>query len=432
MSAASGGEAHEVPVPRVSVVLVNYREAEHTIACLRALRSDLDYSANRLQLICVDNASGDGSVPRIKRAVPGVQIIESAVNTGFAGGCNLGAQHATGDVLAFLNNDARPHPGWVRAAVLALRADPTVGVIASKVLDWDGEKIDFVDAGLTWFGMGYSRGAGTPDDPSHDIARDTLFATGAAMFVRAGVFRELEGFDERFFMFYEDVDFGWRANLRGWRVRFVPESIAYHRHHASMSQVDGADGARETYLLERNALAALYKNFSDETLARALPAALALTVRRATARGELDPRQLDITPRTGDEPATVEMPRTALAGMLAIDQLVDMLPALADSRAQIQSSRTRTDADLRPLMRKAIEPAYPLPGYLAAHQILLDVFGIDEIFGRPRKVLIVTGDAITDQMAGPAIRAWHTAEVLAVEHDVRLVTVNPRCEPPES
>jgi glycosyltransferase involved in cell wall biosynthesis len=304
--------------------------------------------------------------------------------------------------------------------------------VASKVLDWSGERVDYVDAGLTWFGMGYKPDAGRPvaelSADRHQAPRDVLFATGAAMFVRADVFAEIGGFDERFFMFYEDVDLGWRLNLRGWRVRYEPTSIAYHRHHASMSKADGADNAREFYLLERNALAALYKNVSDETLAVALPAALALAIRRATARGDVDPTQLEITKRTGDEPTHVSIPRTTLAGVLAIDQFVEMLGSLAESRKVEQAARVRTDADLLPLLRKAIEPAYPLPRYLAAHDLLVEVFGIEEAFGRPRKVLVVTGDAITARMAGPAIRAWHMAEVLSGEHDVRLVSVNPSGE----
>jgi GT2 family glycosyltransferase len=416
--------------PRVSVVIVNYRGAEHTITCLRALREELDYPAEQLELICVDNGSGDDSVTRIRAAVPDAKVIDAGANLGFAGGCNLGAKSATGAVLALLNNDARPDRNWARAAVAVLRADPTVAAVASKVLDWDGERVDFVDAGLTWFGMGYKRHAGTPIErlrqEDHLVARDVLFATGSAMFVRAEVFAELGGFDERFFMFYEDVDLGWRLNLRGWRVRYEPTSIAYHRHHASMSDVDGEDQARELYLLERNALASLYKNLSDETLAKVLPAALALAVRRATARGDIDPTQLEITRRTGaPEPTEVSIPRTALAGMLAIDQFVELLPQLATSRAVEQAARIRTDADLVSLMRKAIEPAYPLPRYLAAHEILLNAFDIEAVFGRPRKVLVLTGDAIAERMAGPAIRAWHIADVLSGEHQVRLVTFNP-------
>ncbi|HEU5475842.1 MAG TPA: glycosyltransferase [Actinophytocola sp.] len=421
-------------LPTVSVIVVNYRGAEDTATCLRALRDELDYPAEALQIICVDNASGDGGAERL-RVIDGVELIEAPRNLGFAGGCNLGARHATGSVLAFLNNDARPHPDWVRAAVAVLRDEPTVAAVASKVLDWSGDTIDFVDGGLTWFGMGYKRHAGQPADTAQDEPRDVLFATGSAMLVRAGVFAELGGFDERFFMFYEDVDLGWRLNLRGWRVRYEPRSLAYHRHHASMSTVDSADQARELYLLERNALAALYKNFSDQTLAAVLPAALALTVRRATARGGLDPTQLEIVNRPthgAAEPATVPVPRTTLAGVLAIDQFVELLPALAAARATEQAARVRSDADLIPLMRKAMEPAYPLPRYLAAHDVLVEVFGIDEVFGARRRILVVTGDAIGERMAGPAIRAWNMADVLSAEHEVRLVTVNPTCTPPDS
>jgi GT2 family glycosyltransferase/glycosyltransferase involved in cell wall biosynthesis len=415
------------------VIVINYRGAADTVTCLRALRDELDYPADRLQVVCVENGSGDDSARRIRAEVPGVTLVESPTNLGFAGGCNLGASHATGEVLALLNNDARPDRNWVRAAVDVLRADPTVAAVASKVLDWAGERVDFVDAGLTWFGMGYKPDAGRElaelselDGARHDAARDVLFGTGSAMFVRAEVFRAVGGFDDRFFMFYEDVDLGWRLNLRGWRVRYQPTSIAYHRHHASMSTVDGADQARELFLLERNALATLYKNLSDETLAKALPAALALAVRRATARGDIDATQLEIGRRgEGPAPTEVTIPRTTLAGVLAIDRFVDMLGALAPARAVEQAARVRTDADLVPLMRKAIEPAYPLPRYLAAHDLLVDVFGIEEVFGRPRKVLVITGDAITARMAGPAIRAWHMAQVLAGEHDVRLVSVNP-------
>ncbi|SFK22376.1 Glycosyltransferase, GT2 family [Amycolatopsis sacchari] len=420
------------PLPLVSVIVVNYRGADDTITCLRALREDLDYP--RLEVICVDNASGGDDVARLK-AVPGIKLVESSENLGFAGGCNLGARHAQGSVLAFLNNDARPDRNWVRAAVATLTAEPTVAAVASKVLDWDGTGTDFVDAGLTWFGMGYKRHAGSPlaDLPSgeHEAAKDVLFATGSAMFVRASVFTELGGFDERFFMFYEDVDLGWRLNLRGWRVRYVPESLAYHRHHATMSEVDAPDTGRETFLLERNALAALYKNVSDETLAKVLPAALALAVRRATARGELDATQLDLAKGVKPVDTTpVEVPRTTLAGVLAIDQFVELLPSLAESRKAEQAARVRTDADLIPLLRKALEPAYPLPRYLAAHEILVEAFGIESVFGQRRKILVLTGDAITERMAGPAIRAWNIASALAPEHDVRLVTVNPVAAPP--
>ncbi|WP_092597118.1 glycosyltransferase [Actinopolyspora xinjiangensis] len=409
-------------LPTVSVITVNYHGTDSTITCLRALR-ELDYPPDRLELVCVDNESSAESAERLG-ALDGVKLLTSEENLGFAGGCNLGARAARGDVLAFLNNDAVPDARWLRAAVAVLRAEPTVGAVAGKVLDWQGSRIDFVDGGLTWFGMGYKRHAGELDDGSHDGARDVLFGTGSSLFVRAEVFEALAGFDERFFMFYEDVDLGWRLNLRGWRVRYEPRSVAYHRHHESMATVGSA---REHYLLERNALAALYKNASERTLARALPAALALTVRRSTARGEVDPHQLELDrrpadPREDEAPATVD--RQALAGMLAIDRFVESLPEFKRARETEQRLRVRSDADLVPLMRRAMEPAYPLPRYLAAHEALVDAFELEDVFGGSRRIAVITGDAITERMAGPAIRAWHTAEVLSVEHEVRLISVN--------
>lgn len=425
----------ERALPTVSVIVVNYRGAEDTVTCLRALRDELDWPADRLELICVDNASGDGSADQIATAVPQARLIRSEANTGFAGGCNLGAATATGSVVGFLNSDARPHPGWVRAAVEVLRTEPAVAAVASKVLDWDGARIDFVDAALTWYGMGYKPQAGQPDEGTHETPRDVLFGTGAALLVRKSVFDQLGGFDERFFMFYEDVDLGWRLNLRGYRVRYEPRSIAYHRHHASLR---GADPARELYLLERNALATLYKNVSDETLGAVLAAALALVVRRATARGECDPTELELTRRTRDDEskgddqdaAPITVPRATMAGVYAIDRFVELLPALAASRRTEQAARVRTDADLLPLMRNALEPLVPHAPYLRAHQVLVDVFGIPGRFETRRRILVLTHDAVSERMAGPAIRAWNMAEVLAAEHDVRLICLNPHCIPP--
>jgi len=405
----------------VSVILVNYRGADDTITCLRAF-DEVDWPAERLELIVVENDSKDGSAERIRAAVPHARVIEAGSNSGFAGGCNLGVAHATGEYVAFINNDARPHRDWIAAAVRAFEAEPDVASVASKVLDWDGKLIDYVDGALTWYGMGYKRETERPDEGQWDSPKDVLFGTGSAMFVRAEVYREVDGFDERFFMFYEDVDLGWRLNLLGHRVRYVPGSVAYHKHHASIAKFGAF---RETYLLERNALMAMVKNYDDETLAAALPAAMALSVRRSLARGKVDATSLDLQRSPGgDDVGTLELPKIALTGTYAIDHLVANLPSLLETRRDLQARRRRSDRDLFPLFREPIEPALGIPSYLEAHDALVAGFGLEELFRARHRILVVTGEPLLDVMAGPAIRAWEIAKALAPHHDVLLLSTS--------
>lgn len=401
----------------VSVILVNFRGADDTITCIRSLRQ-LDWPADRLEIVCVENASGDDSAARIAAADPGVLLVESAENLGFAGGCNLGVRRSHGEFVAFLNNDARPDPAWIRAAIDAFNTSPSVGSVASKVLDWEGRKIDFVDSAVTWFGMGYKPFCEAPDTGHFDTPRDILFGTGAAMFVRADLFEHVGGFDDRYFMFYEDVDLGWRLNLLGWKVRYEPRSLAFHKHHASMNKFGSF---RETYLLERNALFTMYKNLDDGSLARYLPGALLLAVRRAVARGELDATELDIR-RPGDD-AIPDRPvgKQTLAGIYAIDQFVEHITSLTETRHQLQQRRRVSDTELRPLFGKLMEPAYPLPTYLEAHEELVAAFGISAA-ARKKRIIIITGEPVSKVMAGPAIRSWNMAQYLSQEHEVRLLT----------
>lgn len=408
----------------VSVVLVNYKGAADTLTCLRGL-AQLDWPADRLEVVVVDNDSGDGSAEAIRAALPEIAgldatVVESGGNLGFAGGCNLGVAHASGEYVAFLNNDARADARWVRAAVEVFEAEPDVASVASKVLDWDGALVDYVDGSLTWFGMGYKREVEKPDQGAWDTPKDVLFGTGAAMFVRTDVYREVGGFDERFFMFYEDVDLGWRLNLLGYRVRYVPGSLAFHKHHQTMNKFGSY---RESYLLERNALLSMVKNYDDASLARTLPAAMALAVRRSVARTDLDATMLDLQRSPGgDDVQDVTVPKMALTGPLAIDYLVEQLDSVWATRRELQARRRVSDRDLFPLFREALEPAYGQSSYLAAHDVLVQAFGIAEHVTARHRVLVVTGEPLGDRLAGPAIRAWEMARALSTEHEVRLVS----------
>lgn len=403
----------------VSVVIVNYRGAEDTIECLASLRT-LDWPSDRLQIVVIDNASGDDSVERIRAAAPGVTLVASRENTGFAGGCNLGVAYSTGEYVAFINSDARPHPAWLTEAVNALQTQPNVGCVASKVLDWDGQRIDYVGGNINFVGQGYKLEAGDTDDGRYDIPRRVLFPTGSAMVVRTQLYRRLGGFDEQYFMFFEDVDFGWRMNLHGYDVRFVPTSLVFHHHHAAIKKFGSY---REHYLLARNALLTIYKNFSDETLAKVLAPALLLAVHGGVLLGEADPSVLDLQRSPGgdrDREATVD--KLALTGSYAVDYLARELPELTEQRRGVQASRIRSDEAMAPLFGDLLQGTSPATGYHRAWVNTIKAFGLDDGVLRRRRVAVITADTVSKRMAGPAIRAFHIADTLNHHFDVKLVS----------
>jgi GT2 family glycosyltransferase/glycosyltransferase involved in cell wall biosynthesis len=408
--------------PSVSVVVVNYRRAEDTIECVQGLQR-LDWSPELLEIIVVDNASGDQSVERIRGAAPTATVIASKENTGFAGGCNRGAAAAKGQYLAFINNDARPDPGWIAAAVAVLERDASVVCVASKVLDWEGDTLDFADAAASFYGHGFKTRVGDADD-GEDAERDVLFAHGAAMVIDAEVFRDAGRFDDRYFMFFEDVDLGWRLWLLGYRVRYVPASIVFHRQHASMSEVGLW---REHYLLERNALFTIYKNFNDHNLQKALPASLALAIRRGIALSDDDPHSLDLRRSASDDGAHQLAHKQTLAATFAVDAFVEELSALNAERTAIQARRRRPDNEILRLFRLPMHANIPDPYFLQGFDSAVEAFGIKEMFSERRRIVVATGDTLEPAMAGPAIRAWQIASALSREHDVQLVTDN-RCD----
>lgn len=403
----------------VSVVLVNFRGASDTIEAIANLEQ-MDWPSHRLEIIVVENASGDDSAERIRSAAPGVILVESATNSGFAGGCNAGVAASSGEFVALLNNDARPDSQWVRAAIERFSESPKIGAVASRVLDWEGILVDYIGSAMTWYGMGYKPDTAEAIPSTPDLPRDVLFGTGSAMFVRRSVYDELGGFDERYFMFFEDVDLGWRLNLRGWRFAYEPKSLAFHKHHASMREFGSH---KETYLLERNALFTLYKNVSADTLSEALPAAIALSIRRAVTRGKLDSSSFDLRKPGGDDETNIEMPKVTVSAMYAIDQFVERLPALRLARDEIQASRTVSDSSIWRLFGEADAPVYQDENYLRGYENIVTAFDVADSPIATR-VLIITGDPIGKKLAGPAIRAWNMAELLSRDNSVTLVTLS--------
>lgn len=251
----------------VSAIIVNYEGGEWLQRCLRSLYEQ----AVPLQVLVVDNGSSDGSAAVAAERFPGVEVVRPAENLGFAGGANAGARRARGEFLLFLNPDVELGRGCLGALLRAFD-DPRVGVC--------GPALRVLSSGVVEFGgtvdpLGYPMGL--------SVMRPPLFVPGCALATRTEIFDALGGFDDRFFLFVEDVDYCWRVLLAGWDVKVLGEAIAIHAGGASAPGGYPTEGGLRTTsmrvaLRERNTLATLLKCYGPRSLAIALPAYVAQTL----------------------------------------------------------------------------------------------------------------------------------------------------------
>jgi GT2 family glycosyltransferase len=405
--------------PRVSVVIVNFNGKAYLERCFASLCA-LDYPQDRLDLILIDNASTDGSVEYVRDQLPQVRIVVNDHNTGFSPAVNQGAELAKGDYLALLNNDAEADTRWLREAVAVLEMHDRIACVGSKILGEDRRSIDYAGGQMAFYGHGYARRNNEPDD-ERSVHCPTLFASGGAMVVRTDVFRQTGGFDSDYFAFFEDVDFGWRLWLLGHEVAYVPSSMVYHRHHGTIERFGYA---RERYLLERNALMTVFKNYGDETLASVLPAALILALSRGLQ--DLKPPLPDYRITDDASPmGDVTIPAVAGAHLAAIRDFALDLGRLRAKRKWVQASRVRPDRSVLRLFEETLRPNVAGKEYLQTFQSLIEIFDLPAKLHAPSRVLIITEDTISERMAGPAIRCWEMAKLLAREHEVTLASTQP-------
>jgi GT2 family glycosyltransferase len=422
-------------LPTVSVVVLNYNGLKHLESCFSSLLA-LDYPPDLIELILVDNASRDDSIPFTRKTFPSVRIVETGSNLGFAAGNNFGAERATGEYVAFLNNDTRVDPRWLTELVSAVLAGRGTGLVctASLVLNWAGEKIDFKTSGVNFHGFGFQPSYGKPYKPAEIAPRDILFACGGSMLIDRAIFLEIGGFDPDYFAFFEDVDLGWRLWLLGYRVTLTPSAITYHRHHGTA----GSMSAHRTYLLyERNALYTIYKNYEDAHVHKILSAALLLLGGRAIRfieAGGTSLADFDFSNPESDPSPDISIHRNAVAALLAANEFSDNLARTRVKRDWIQSRRKRSDRELFALFGQPgrvnwINHATDAP-YSAAHYALLTDFGIAALWDDlPKEVLLISPDVLPVgdiPATGSGIRAWALGKGLEAQgHHVHYTMPSP-------
>jgi GT2 family glycosyltransferase len=234
---------------RVAVIIVNWNRRELLRRCLESLQTQL---FSHFETVVVDNGSTDGSLELSDDArFRGVRWLRNPVNRGFCCAVNQAVRESQGTYVALLNNDAEADPGWLAALVSALDADPAAGMAASKILAYeDRSVIDKAGHLIYWDGQNRGRGSGERDQGQYDTGVEVAWPDGCAALYRREVFDQIGGFDEDFFAYADDAEFGLRARIAGWGCVYVPAAVVCHRTGSTL----GRYSSRRLFLIERNRL----------------------------------------------------------------------------------------------------------------------------------------------------------------------------------
>jgi len=229
--------------PRVSIALLNWNNAEETLGCLASLR-DVRYP--NFDIVIVDNGSQDDSIARLdefqkNNPALSIRVLRNNENLGFSGGCNTAIEWALkegGEYLLLLNNDTEVDPLFLDELIKASSLSPRTGILVPSIFF-------YYEPNLLWFGgdtnvawskmnKGITSSLFKEELPSEaQDPRSLSFASGCAMLMRTEALKEVGGFDERFFLYFEDADLSFRFRKAGWDILWVPTSHILHKVSAT-------------------------------------------------------------------------------------------------------------------------------------------------------------------------------------------------------
>ena len=324
--------------PLISVILVNYNSGEYLRGALASLA---EQTFRDFEVIIIDNASGDGSLERASLDnLPECRIVRNDQNLGFAKANNQAASLARGRWLALLNPDSIAEKDWLEKLIEAANAFPGCVSFASAQLNLpDTDRLDgagdaYFFAGIPWRG-GHGRAASEMPESGWCFS-----ACGAGAMYEAQTFRETGGFDERFFCYCEDVDYGFRLQLMGHDSRFVREAVIRH----AGSALSGRDSPFTIYHGTRNRIWTYVKNMPALAFWMTLPVHFLLSL-YLLARSAFTPRFRPMLKGLVD--GLKEAPGMRAAGRQAAARRRQGLPSLLGRMSWNPARLSRRGADIR-------------------------------------------------------------------------------------
>ena len=247
--------------PSVAIVILNWNGK---LFLEKFLPSVLSSTYSNKKIIVADNASTDDSITFLKQHYPQVYILINPENEGFAKGYNTALKQVCADYYVLLNSDVEVTSNWIEPVIDLMEADQLIAACQPKLLDYyNRDHFEYAGASGGWidsFGYPFTRGrifdTCEKDYGQYDTSSPCFWATGAAMFVRAGVYHEMKGLDPYFFAHQEEIDLCWRMQLHGYKVYVQPASVVYHVGGGTLPKGNN----KKVYLNYRNNLIMMAKN----------------------------------------------------------------------------------------------------------------------------------------------------------------------------
>jgi GT2 family glycosyltransferase len=262
-------------LPEVSVVIANLNGRQFLDRCLTTV---LAQSHPSFDVIVVDNGSADGSAAFVRDRFPGVCLVALPRNVGFAEANNVGIRATDSRFVATLNNDTWVEPDWLANLVRPMLGDDRVGTCASKMLFAHApDTINSAGVALDPVGIAWDRLGGAPSGADVAAPVEVFGGCAGAALYRRAMLNDVGLFDPSYFIYMEDVDLAWRAQLRGWRAVYVPDARVYHIHSATSREASPF----KSYHLARNKLWTIVKDYPSPQVWYYLPLILAYDVAAA-------------------------------------------------------------------------------------------------------------------------------------------------------
>jgi GT2 family glycosyltransferase len=218
----------------VTVTIPNYNGR----ALLEVMLSSLERQTLRpSSIVVIDDCSEDDSVEYLQTRWPHVRVVRLATRSGVTAALNACLEAAEGELVGLFNNDMELAPDCLAELVAELARHPEIGSVTPKMLDFaDRATLDGAGDMLNWRGGGRRRGHEERDTGQYDRAEEVFGPCGGAALYRRATLDAVGGFDEEYFAYYEDIDWAFRAQLLGFRCRYVPTAVLFHRGSATLGR----------------------------------------------------------------------------------------------------------------------------------------------------------------------------------------------------